>query len=85
MKTLRQKRMLAFAVAAGLLFLVMFVLSLSVGAEPIPLRRLAAAALGRGSALDGLILGQIRLPRTLLGAAVGGSLGLAGAAHLWAR
>jgi iron complex transport system permease protein len=58
----------------------MFILALAIGAEHIPLRRLLAVFLGHGGEIDSLILWQIRLPRAILGAAVGGSLGLAGAA-----
>ncbi len=65
----------------GVALLIVFALALAVGPEPIPLDRLAAAALGHGTILDSrLILAQIRLPRAILGAAVGASLGLAGAA-----
>jgi iron complex transport system permease protein len=69
-----------FAIVALSLLVVMFAFSLAVGAEPIAPGRLLAAAFGYGTPLDNLILVQIRLPRALLGAAVGGSLGLAGAA-----
>ncbi|HLG88675.1 MAG TPA: iron ABC transporter permease [Alphaproteobacteria bacterium] len=57
-----------------------FALSLAIGAEPIPVQRLFAALIGSGQPVDQLILADIRLPRALLGAAVGASLGLAGAA-----
>lgn len=66
------------------LILVLLVLafagSLLVGAESIPIDRLLSAALGRGEPVDRIILWEIRLPRALLGLAVGASLGLSGAA-----
>jgi iron complex transport system permease protein len=62
------------------LLAVFFLAALAVGPEPIPVSRLLAVLTGRGDALDSLIVGQIRLPRAILGCAVGFSLGLSGAA-----
>ena len=76
--TARQSKMFIPAML-GLLFAVLM-LSLAVGAEAIPPGRLLAAMVGHGSRIDSLILWQIRVPRAILGAAVGASLGLAGAA-----
>ncbi|MGE8486083.1 MAG: FecCD family ABC transporter permease [Pseudomonas sp.] len=60
-------------------------LSLALGPVSLPLFDTLRAALGLPIAADGLeqaelILGQIRLPRTLLGLAVGGVLALSGVA-----
>jgi iron complex transport system permease protein len=54
--------------------------SLLVGTASIGLDRLFAALLGGGDAIAGTILFELRLPRALLGLAVGAMLGLSGAA-----
>ncbi|CUS44048.1 Vitamin B12 ABC transporter, permease component BtuC [hydrothermal vent metagenome] len=54
--------------------------SLSVGPARIGAGAMADAVLGRGDPLIRDILFQLRLPRVVLGLAVGGMLGLAGAA-----
>lgn len=65
---------LALAVAA------LFLGSLLVGpVRPDPVAALAALA-GRGDPLLVLVMQELRLPRAILGAAVGAALGLAGAA-----
>ena len=64
----------------GVLLALLFALSLAIGAEPIPPQRLLAALVGGGQSLDRIILADIRLPRAVLGASVGASLGLSGAA-----
>lgn len=65
---------------ALLLFMLLSVvgISLSVGEFSIPLKKLALALSDRGSIEYG-VLSYIRIPRTFLGFAVGGSLSLAGA------
>jgi iron complex transport system permease protein len=72
----RHNQLPLLAIALALIF----ALSLTIGAEPIPVQRLLAAAVGGGQPVDRLILADIRLPRAILGASVGASLGLAGAA-----
>jgi iron complex transport system permease protein len=75
-------------IGLGLLCLLAIWLSLSLGPVSLPLfdtLRAALRLLGWPMADDGLeqaelILGQIRLPRTLLGLAVGGILALSGVA-----
>ncbi|MEM1312916.1 MAG: iron ABC transporter permease [Pseudomonadota bacterium] len=59
--------------------LALAVCELSLGPVPIPPERLFAAAIGEGEGAEAVILMQIRLPRLLLGIAVGTSLALAGA------
>lgn len=54
--------------------------SLGIGAATIDPARLLAAATGHGDRIASAILFDLRLPRALLGLAVGGMLGLAGAA-----
>jgi iron complex transport system permease protein len=56
------------------------VASLGVGAAAIDPARLLAAAAGHGDRIATAILLDLRLPRAVLGLAVGGMLGLAGAA-----
>jgi len=70
-------RLLAIPVLIGLLA-VAVVIALSLGAETLAPRRMLQVLLhGRGS-IDYTILTQLRLPRVLLGIAVGGALSLAG-------
>ena len=83
--TLR-KTVLACAVLAALLVLAIVLMSL-IGSEPLPLRASLCALASFGTSACGLsqdqfdILFQIRLPRILLAAAVGGSLATAGAGY----
>ena len=83
--TLR-KTVLACAVLAALLALAIVLMSL-LGSEPLPLRASLCALASFGTSACGLsqdqfdILFQIRLPRILLAAAVGGSLATAGAGY----
>jgi iron complex transport system permease protein len=64
---------------AGLV-LVLFMISVAVGYAPLDLGRALADAVNGRATPDALILVELRLPRALLGALVGASLGLAGAA-----
>lgn len=83
--TLR-KTVVSCALLALALFLVVILLSL-VGSEQLPARSSLCALMSLGTAPCGLsqdqfdILFQIRLPRILLAAAVGGSLATAGASY----
>src|SRR5690348_9745679 len=83
--TLR-KTVVACAVLAAALVLAIVVMSL-LGSEPLPLRASLCALASFGTSTCGLsqdqfdILFQIRLPRILLAAAVGGSLATAGAGY----
>jgi iron complex transport system permease protein len=54
--------------------------SLALGSVPIALDRLLAVATGHGDPIASAIVLELRLPRTLIGLAVGAMLGLAGAA-----
>ncbi len=63
--------LLALAAATG---------SLLLGPVPLSLPRIAAALTGHGDRIATSILFDLRLPRTLLGLAVGAMLGLSGAA-----
>ena len=75
-------------IGLGVLCLVAIWLSLALGPVSLPLFDTLRAALrllglpidGQGLEQAELILGQIRLPRTLLGLAVGGVLALSGVA-----
>ena len=53
--------------------------SLLLGAVPLPLHRILAALAGHGDSVTRTILFDLRIPRTLLGLAVGAMLGLSGA------
>jgi iron complex transport system permease protein len=55
-------------------------LSIGVGSASIPLPRVLAALAGTGDPVERAILIDLRLPRAILGLAVGAMLGLAGAA-----
>jgi iron complex transport system permease protein len=83
--TLR-KTLVACAVLAAALLLAIVLMSL-LGSEPLPVRGSLCALASLGTSTCGLtqdqfdILFQIRLPRILLAAAVGGSLATAGAGY----
>lgn len=64
----------------GALVLALFVLSLAVGPADIGLGAALAGILGGGDDPAAIIFGEIRLPRAILGVAVGAALGLSGAA-----
>lgn len=66
--------------ALGALVGVLFVTSLLIGTSWQPPGSALAALFGRGDPLLILVMQELRLPRAILGAAVGASLGLAGAA-----
>jgi len=69
--------------AAGLLVLAAAVvgaalLSIAVGSRPIPLATVLEALSAPAGTEEHLIVGRLRLPRTLLGLVVGAALGLSG-------
>lgn len=66
--------------ALGALVGVLFVTSLLIGTSWQPPGPALAALFGRGDPLLVLVMQELRLPRAILGTAVGASLGLAGAA-----
>ena len=70
----------ALLVALGLLVLLAFGLSLASGSVSLSLLGAAQDALGEDPSVAGLILLEVRLPRALLAATVGATLGLSGAA-----
>lgn len=61
-----------------LVLLAACLISLSTGAAPIPIRDIPAIIMSGGNSVHHNILFGIRLPRLLLGLAVGGALSLAG-------
>src|SRR5216683_2398813 len=85
-RTTLRKTIVACAVLSGALLLAVILMSL-VGSEPLPAGASLCALLSFGRSQCTLtsdqfdILFQIRLPRILLAAAVGGSLATAGAAY----
>ena len=66
--------------ALGLLVLVLFSASVAVGYAPLDLRAAFGDLLAGRQSLAALVLSELRLPRAILGAAVGFSLGVTGAA-----
>lgn len=54
-------------------------LSLALGARPVPLSTVADALFGHAQGRDALVVTGLRLPRTVIGLAVGAALGVAGA------
>ncbi|MFC9996902.1 FecCD family ABC transporter permease [Nocardia sp. NPDC127526] len=64
----------------GLLaLLVVVVLSLALGTRSVPVSTVLAALFGDDHSRDALVITGMRLPRTVVGIAVGAALGLAGA------
>ncbi len=55
------------------------VLSLALGARPVPITTVIQALFGGDASRDAMVVVDMRLPRTLVGLAVGAALGLAGA------
>ncbi|CCH76853.1 iron-dicitrate ABC transporter (permease) [Nostocoides japonicum T1-X7] len=70
-------RLLGLVVAGGLLLLVVL-LSIAVGAKPIPLSGVIHALTHGEGSVDGVVILDLRLPRTVLGVAVGAALAVAG-------
>src|SRR6201989_957041 len=70
------------SVMAGLIALVVLLALISLGIGPVRLSPLAVseALFGAGSDVTQVIVREIRLPRTILAIAIGGILGLSGAA-----
>src|SRR5476649_2446346 len=70
------------SVTAALVFLVVLLALISLGIGPVRLSPLAVidALFGGGSDVQQVIVREIRLPRTILGLAIGAILGLSGAA-----
>lgn len=64
----------------GLLVLVLFCASVAVGYAPLDLTAAFGDLLAGRQSLAALVLSELRLPRAILGAAVGFSLGITGAA-----
>ncbi|MEV8517902.1 iron chelate uptake ABC transporter family permease subunit [Dactylosporangium sp. NPDC051484] len=70
-------RVLGLLIALAVLLFVML-LSIAVGAKPIPLSGVVHALFDGLDTVDGVVVLDLRLPRTLLGVAVGAALALAG-------
>ena len=65
------------ALVAGLAAVV--VASFAIGARDIDLSTTIAALVGRGEGTDGMVVVDLRGPRTVIGLVAGAALGLAGA------
>jgi iron complex transport system permease protein len=74
----RFTRSAGLAIAFGLLAFAAL-LSLAIGARSIPLGDVVSALLHEGSSQEETIIRSLRVPRTLLGVAVGAAIGVAGA------
>ncbi|MER7003657.1 iron chelate uptake ABC transporter family permease subunit [Dactylosporangium sp. NPDC000555] len=70
-------RVLGLLIALAVLLFVMLV-SIAVGAKPIPLSGVVHALFDGLDTVNGVVVLDLRLPRTLLGVAVGAALALAG-------
>ncbi len=66
--------------ALVVLVLLLVLLSLAIGAVPLSPLEVLQALLGQGQEVTQVIVREIRLPRTILGFAIGAILGLSGAA-----
>ena len=77
-RTVRRRRLTVVLVLLGLLVLAVLA-SLAVGAKPIPPAVVWDALWTPTGTEDHIVVRELRLPRTILGIAVGGALGLAGA------
>ena len=75
----RSPRFALSGVLAALLA-ALFILSLSIGSNPVPLWQAVAEAFTGSHSLFAVIVTEIRLPRTLIALVSGASLGLCGAA-----
>ena len=64
----------------GSLTLLLFILSLSIGPESIPLLQSLLDIINGEESIQAVILSEIRLPRALIGLFAGATLGLCGAA-----
>jgi iron complex transport system permease protein len=76
-KSVTAARLLGLLAALGVLLLVV-VLSIAVGAKPIPLSGVIHALLSGQGTVNGMVIFDLRLPRTLLGIGIGAALALAG-------
>lgn len=76
-KSVTAARLLGLLLALGVLLLVVL-LSIAVGAKPIPLGGVIHALFHGQGTVNGVVVLDLRLPRTLLGIGIGAALGLAG-------
>lgn len=74
-----QRRSLVIGAALVGVLAVAVVVSLSLGAYPVPIPRVLTAIFGQGTPADELIVSRLRLPRVLSAVLVGIALGVAGA------
>lgn len=75
----RMERRITGFVMLAILFCLLVLVSIAVGARPISLPTVVDALLHPDAGRDALVVWQLRLPRTALGIVVGAALGLAGA------
>ncbi|WP_326639607.1 iron chelate uptake ABC transporter family permease subunit [Streptosporangium sp. NBC_01755] len=73
-----QRRLAGLCLLGGLLLLTVLA-GIAIGAKQIPLNQVLLGVFTPDGSENALIIQELRLPRTLLGVAVGAALGLAGA------
>ncbi|MFI6454518.1 FecCD family ABC transporter permease [Streptosporangium amethystogenes] len=73
-----RKRLTGLCLLGGLLLLTVLA-GIAIGAKQIPLDQVLSGVFSPDGSENALIIQELRLPRTLLGVAVGAALGLAGA------
>jgi len=74
-------KIVRWSMMVGLLAVLLFIVSavsLTVGSVAVPLKKILAVFFEKGASPESAIVFDIRLPRILLGCAIGGSLSLAG-------
>lgn len=67
-----------YPVILAVILLLSVLLSLAIGEMNIPLKSIPGILLGETESIEKIILSQIRLPRILLGIAIGGGLSISG-------
>ncbi|MFI9505057.1 FecCD family ABC transporter permease [Nocardia sp. NPDC052566] len=73
-----RRRVPVLVIGVGALALCVL-LSLALGARSVPIGTVVEALFGGGNGRDAMVITGMRLPRTVIGVAVGAALGLAGA------
>ncbi|GAA2899442.1 iron chelate uptake ABC transporter family permease subunit [Streptosporangium fragile] len=78
-KSMNPRKRLAGLYLLGVLLALTVLASIVIGAKQIPLDQAVSGLVAPDGSENALIVQELRLPRTLLGVAVGAALGLAGA------
>jgi iron complex transport system permease protein len=67
-------------IVLGIALPIVLILSVCIGSTPVPIADFLRALVGHGDPLLRVVVWEVRVPRTVLAALIGGTLGLAGAA-----